>query len=132
MLTGYVVLFICVMLARADTTIRFYTIVLIVIVKFPFAIYQRQILIYVSRVLSMQLCQILGSSWVCMLRSANVGGFFILNIWTYEHIHYIVYINALLASLNARYKLREEIYNGDTIIFDTMRFGSPGISRSSR
>ncbi|KIM76830.1 hypothetical protein PILCRDRAFT_91449 [Piloderma croceum F 1598] len=40
-----------------------------------------------------------------------------------------LYFNALLASLNARYKLREEIYNGETIVFDTMQFGSPAISR---
>jgi hypothetical protein len=43
-----------------------------------------------------------------------------------------VYFNALLASLNARHKLREITCNGDTIVFDTLRFGSPVISSPSR
>ena len=89
-------------------------------------------LIDMPRVLSLQLCQILASSWLCFLHSENVGSFGILAFWAYKNTRHIVYLNALLASLNARYKLREEIYNGDTIVFDTMRFGSPVISRTSR
>ncbi|KIM76828.1 hypothetical protein PILCRDRAFT_826034 [Piloderma croceum F 1598] len=42
-----------------------------------------------------------------------------------------MYFNALLASLNARHKLREIACNGDTIVFDTLRFGSPGIPSPS-
>ncbi|KIM86643.1 hypothetical protein PILCRDRAFT_310775 [Piloderma croceum F 1598] len=43
-----------------------------------------------------------------------------------------MYFNALLASLNARHKLRENTCNGDTIVFDTLRFASPVTSSPSR
>ncbi|KIM84455.1 hypothetical protein PILCRDRAFT_383904 [Piloderma croceum F 1598] len=40
-----------------------------------------------------------------------------------------VYLNALLASLNARYKLRDEFYNAGTLVFDTVRLRSPSQSK---
>jgi len=35
-----------------------------------------------------------------------------------------IYLNALLASLNARYKLRGEFYSAGTLVFDTVRLRS--------
>jgi len=35
------------------------------------------------------------------------------------NLYHVVYLNALLANLNARSKLREEYYNGSPIFFDT-------------
>jgi hypothetical protein len=37
----------------------------------------------------------------------------------HENLCHVVYLNALLANLNARSKLREEYYNGRPISFDT-------------
>jgi hypothetical protein len=46
----------------------------------------------------------------------------------HENVLHTVYLNALLANLNARFRLREEFFSGGPIVFGELPFRTPETS----